>query len=853
MKIKSTLTALLACGLFTAGIAQQSKTIDQDYDRFEILYPKDKPSDDGAKAIDAVFIATSGYIIGETSDISFDLNLANTDFEYGDEVTMTFPAGFTINSVSNDMIFGESFDNPDGPDGDPEPFNGIDGQTVSWGDDDNNYGGITPGNIYSFSVNVTVDGTVTGEQIIDFTVSGDGFGPAPAGDDGTITVQGTEAAIELPLDFEFDPSSYTIIGFGGAQNTSVIPNPDPSGVNTSGQVWQQTQDAANTAELFAGAVIDLNTPADFSAGSTVTMDVWTPQVVTEVTLRFEVAGNDPASAGMQRTVNTTAQNAWETLSFDFSGDPNIGNEFVRVVVFFNLDLQNTDDTFYADNIQIVEFPTVFGIVEASADHNTLETALNASGLNAVADDPEAELTLFAPTDAAFAEIQAVVDELLLDPTGALTNVLLYHVVAGTALSSGLTDGQMVLTLQGETVTVGVTGDVITINGTAEVTVADIPAVNGVVHVIDAVLVPTTCTVFAGGPFGDFTTAFGGVPVEAGGVCPLNSINAFENWASEAYTAIGATEGVTYEFGVSGGAVGTWDQTHIIIDATTGAVIASADGTSIQWTAPADGDYIWIIQETGLCGNQSANQATNNGFPYMTCLGSASITDVVVADPDFQTLEDAVILAGLDGTLDTDGPFTVFAPTNAAFDAVEGLADILADNTLLTEVLTHHVADGIAYSTDLSDGQTVPMLNGEDVTIGIGGDPVTVTVTSSLGVEAEVTAFDIVASNGVIHVIDAVLVPTLLSVESLNTVEALSVYPNPTNNQFTVDLELTEADRVTIDIVNVVGQVVKTVDLGNRSVGLNREYIDVNDLSEGIYFMNLLVGDSQGTLKVQIAR
>ena len=139
MKIKSTLMALLACGLFTAGIAQQSKTIDQDYDRFEILYPKEKPSGDDAKAIDAVFIATSGYIIGETSDISFDLNLANTDLEYGDQVTMTFPAGFTINSVSNDDVFGPSFDNPAPGNGDPEPFIGIDGQTITWGDDDNNF------------------------------------------------------------------------------------------------------------------------------------------------------------------------------------------------------------------------------------------------------------------------------------------------------------------------------------------------------------------------------------------------------------------------------------------------------------------------------------------------------------------------------------------------------------------------------------------------------------------------------------------------------------------------------------------------------------------------------------------
>jgi hypothetical protein len=55
------------------------------------------------------------------------------------------------------------------------------------------------------------------------------------------------------------------------------------------------------------------------------------------------------------------------------------------------------------------------------------------------------------------------------------------------------------------------------------------------------------------------------------------------------------------------------------------------------------------------------------------------------------------------------------------------------------------------------------------------------------------------------------------------------------------------------VINVMGQVVKSVGLGTRSAGLNREYIDVNDLSEGIYFMNLTVGATQGTIKVQVVR
>lgn len=549
MQLKFTYLTLIAALFAGTTMAQSAKTLDESYSFYNRI--KGYSTND-SKAVDAT-MTTNGYNSGETLNIAFSLILNNTDAEYGDSISITFPAGFTINSVSNDDLFGPSFDDPDGPDGDPEPFDEINGQTISWGDDDNSWGGITPGELYTFNVNVTVDGSVSGEQTGDYFVSGDGFGADPADFTGTFTM---------------------------AEGQST---------------------------------------------------------------------------------------------------------------------------------------TIFNIVEDSDDHETLEAALNASGLNAVLNDPEVDLTLFAPTDEAFDALGTVVDDLLADPTGALVNVLLYHVVNGTNLSGDLSDGMEVLTLQGETVTITVNGGDVSVNG-ALVSVADLQADNGVVHVIDAVLVPTTCTVFAGGPYNDFTTTFEGAPVpDENGDCPLNAIEAFESWASEGYVAEGCIEGVVYEFGIEGGASGAWDPSFVIIDAATGEVIASeTEGSFIEWTCPADGDYIWIIQEEGLCGNQSENTATDNGFPYMTCNGVSSTSDLV------------------------------------------------------------NVTD-------------------------------------------------------------------------------LSVFPNPANNQFTVELELDATQEVTIDVVNVVGQVVKTIDLGTRSAGLNREYIDVNDLSEGIYMMNITVGATQGTVKVQVVR
>lgn len=129
-----------------------------------------------------------------------------------------------------------------------------------------------------------------------------------------------------------------------------------------------------------------------------------------------------------------------------------------------------------------------------------------------------------------------------------------------------------------------------------------------------------------------------------------------------------------------------------------------------------------------------------------------IVDTAAAAGSFETLLAAATAAGLVDTLKSDGPFTIFAPTDEAFAAlpagtVEGL---LEDIPTLTAILTYHVVPGKVMSGDLSDGMMAATVNGADVTIGTMG-----------GVKvdgATVIAADIVASNGVIHVIDQVILP-----------------------------------------------------------------------------------------------
>jgi uncharacterized surface protein with fasciclin (FAS1) repeats len=134
-------------------------------------------------------------------------------------------------------------------------------------------------------------------------------------------------------------------------------------------------------------------------------------------------------------------------------------------------------------------------------------------------------------------------------------------------------------------------------------------------------------------------------------------------------------------------------------------------------------------------------------------GSAqTIVDIAAGNDDFSTLVTAVTAAGLVDVLSGEGPFTVFAPTNAAFAALPpgALDAVLADPDLLTAVLTYHVVAGDVRAADVVTLNKARTVQGEWLAISTAAG---VTVDS-----ANVVATDIVASNGVIHVIDAVLLP-----------------------------------------------------------------------------------------------
>jgi uncharacterized surface protein with fasciclin (FAS1) repeats len=192
--------------------------------------------------------------------------------------------------------------------------------------------------------------------------------------------------------------------------------------------------------------------------------------------------------------------------------------------------------------------------------------------------------------------------------------------------------------------------------------------------------------------------------------------------------------------------------------TSAAVAIAASGALLLAACGDDGDS----------GTTAATPAPTTAASSATTMAMASetIVDIAAGNEDFSTLVSAVQAAGLGETLAGDGPFTVFAPTDEAFAAVPKAAlDALlepANKETLTRILTYHVVAGEVMAADVQPG-AVTTVEGSDFTVSRedGG----LVITDGAGGRARIVDTDIVGSNGVIHVIDAVLIPSGVSLPS----------------------------------------------------------------------------------------
>jgi uncharacterized surface protein with fasciclin (FAS1) repeats len=178
------------------------------------------------------------------------------------------------------------------------------------------------------------------------------------------------------------------------------------------------------------------------------------------------------------------------------------------------------------------------------------------------------------------------------------------------------------------------------------------------------------------------------------------------------------------------------------------IAAAGSLAAVLFLAGCSSDSDEPAAETTTAAAETSAEATDGAMEE-----AGTIVEVASSNPDFSTLVAAVDAAGLVETLSSDGPFTVFAPTNEAFEALpEGLLDALLlpeNKDALTSILTYHVISGEVMAADVTAGEVDT----------VEGSPITITTDDGVKVDdANVIATDVDASNGVIHVIDSVLVP-----------------------------------------------------------------------------------------------
>ena len=451
------------------------------------------------------------------------------------------------------------------------------------------------------------------------------------------------------------------------------------------------------------------------------------------------------------------------------------------LLFISLLLINCsdDDNGPADE-PIENEPTTFEIIANSDNHTTLEQVLIDTGLDQVLND--GSFTVFAPTDAAFEQVNlsGLSDD-------ELTNVLLNHVVNGTATSSDLsntylnTEATESFTGDGNKLSLLVNVDNgVTLNGSANVTAADLAASNGVVHVTDAVIVPPDLTTFAAND-PQLSTLLSALTRDdqpdfvSTLATPVNTDPApFTVFAptNDAFADVLNELGVNSLADIEGSTLTSTLNFHVVPGANvTASDLATGPVTTLEDDVTVDADNATITDANGRVSNITITDVqTTNGVIHLIDkvilpVESVPTTFEIIADSDnHTTLEQVLIDTGLDQVLN-DGSFTVFAPTDAAFEQVNlsGLSD-----DELTNVLLNHVVNGTATSSDLSN----TYLNTEATESFTGdGNKLSLLVNVDNGVtlngSANVTAADLTANNGVVHVTDAVILPPDLTTFAAN--------------------------------------------------------------------------------------
>ncbi|MDG2052870.1 MAG: fasciclin domain-containing protein [Flavobacteriaceae bacterium] len=432
-----------------------------------------------------------------------------------------------------------------------------------------------------------------------------------------------------------------------------------------------------------------------------------------------------------------------------------------------------------DNNEII--PTQQNIVElaiATPELSSLVAALTAADL-VDALNADGPFTVFAPTNEAFATFLSDYDFATLDdvPVEVLQQVLLYHVVASEIASSDLTNpgNTTAMTLQGADLTVTMPEATITdATGITDIriTAVDIEASNGVVHLIDKVMLPFLITEQN---IVDLAIATPELSSLVAALTAADLVGALNG--DGPFTVLAPTNDAFANF-LSDNGFATLDDVpvdvltqvllnHVIsADLTSTDLVTAGSGYTNTLASGADNNSMSIYFNTSngvtFNGTSSVSQAditASNGVIHIVdaVIGLPTVVTFAAADPTFSTLVTALTeltpATNFVEILQGEGPFTVFAPTDEAFSALPSIPD----EEPLTQILLYHVVAGNIASADLTNpGNTTAMtLQGEDIIVTM---PEATITDASGNTDIGIIAVDVQAVNGIIHVINKVMLP-----------------------------------------------------------------------------------------------
>ena len=423
-------------------------------------------------------------------------------------------------------------------------------------------------------------------------------------------------------------------------------------------------------------------------------------------------------------------------------------------------------------------PVIGTIADNLADDpqfSQLVAALERTDQGNFLDGPTARLTFFAPNDAAFSaagvDLGSISDQ-------QLSDILAYHILVGQVLRDGdFEDGRSELdTRNGSApgdanlfLTVDNTGGSLVLDGMVNVTEGPVEAVNGVYYVIDNLLMPPT-VVDRATLDGNFTTLLSAL-TRVG----LDDVLMADTGS---YTIFAPTDAAFTASGINLATVSDENLTDLLLYHVLGTAIPSAaipGGQSFQTTmstdAPENSMLSLLIsnEPDSITINASAQVVAadrygSNGVIHAIdqVLQMQTLADFVMKANQLDSLEAVLMAAGLDDDLDQEGPLTIFAPVNAAFTAAMDTIATL-DEMSIEEVLLYHVALGNIRSADLSEDDTVvtTLNSGQTFSIDMADeeDAVPMIITSD-STRVNFVTTDVQATNGVLHLIDGVLLPEL---------------------------------------------------------------------------------------------